>query len=358
MAANEARHRAPKVKIHELEDEAAKFEIQETDCSVANALRRVMISEVVTMAIDLVTIEENTSVLNDEIIAHRLGLIPLRYHYREGETKLRDDITETMSSERDIQRRFRFTRNCDCEEYCEWCAVKLSLSVSFNERARHRPDRERDLPLLVTSLDLRSEDPDVAPVNFATEAERREATHPATGEPIETGIAIVKLARGQSIKFTAIAKLGIGKEHAKWSPVSKCVFRPQAHVDIDDRAIAALPIQLKDLILKGCPAGVLGYDDDAKKPEDRKIVVKNYAAILDYIDDLKLLTQKLHPTGTPMISAFPSDHTFIFEVESVGALPVDELVLCAIFVVKRKLADLDLAVKDLDDDDDDPGGAS
>lgn len=336
-----ARYRQPSVSIHQLDDDTAEFSISETDCSVANALRRVIISEVVTMAIDLVTFEENLSVINDEIIAHRLGLIPLRYQYREGETKLRDDIRTTLSSERDIQRRFRFTRDCDCEEYCEWCAVKLSLNVSFDERAKHRPERERDLPLLVTSLDLRSDDPDVSPVHFTNKADEAEAVHPVTGLPVETGIAIVKLAKGQSIKFTAIAKLGVGKEHSKWSPVSKCVFRPLPHVDVDDSAIAELNPVIRDLIIKGCPTGVLGYDGD------NKIVVKNDAAILDYIDDLKLLTQKLSPRGTAMINAYPSETTFIFEIESIGSIPVDELVLCGIYEIKRKLLDLQIGSNDL-----------
>ena len=67
----------PEIRILELNRYNLKFELTNTELSVANALRRIIIAEVSTMAIDLVQVRENTSVLNDEFIAHRIGLVPL-----------------------------------------------------------------------------------------------------------------------------------------------------------------------------------------------------------------------------------------------------------------------------------------
>jgi DNA-directed RNA polymerase II subunit RPB3 len=67
----------PKIEIQKLNHERIVFFVHNVDVSYCNSLRRIIMSDVETMAIDLVTIEENTSVLHDEYIAHRLGLIPL-----------------------------------------------------------------------------------------------------------------------------------------------------------------------------------------------------------------------------------------------------------------------------------------
>ena len=145
--AADQRARRPEVEVLSLEENQMSFEVKKTDASMANALRRVIIAEVVTMAIDLVTFEENTSCIDDEIIAHRLGLIPIKYAFKPGKTKLREDVSNdeaaAMSSERDIQRRFRFTRDCDCDGYCDWCACTFKLHVKYDEVIKNVPEHEK-----------------------------------------------------------------------------------------------------------------------------------------------------------------------------------------------------------------------
>ncbi|MFQ5941546.1 MAG: DNA-directed RNA polymerase subunit D [Nitrososphaerales archaeon] len=140
----------------------------------ANALRRIALSEVPTMAIDDVVILDNSSVMHDEGIAHRLGLIPLR--------------TETE--------RFVMSHECDCKSTlgCSKCRVMLYLDSSAQDKSRS-----------VLSGELNSEDDYV--------------------KPASTEIPIVVLAPEQKLKLEAYARLGTGKMHAKWEPVSAAVLK-------------------------------------------------------------------------------------------------------------------------------------
>eukprot|EP01122_Echinamoeba_exundans_P007740 TRINITY_DN2449_c0_g1_i1.p1 TRINITY_DN2449_c0_g1~~TRINITY_DN2449_c0_g1_i1.p1 ORF type:complete len:218 (+),score=33.65 TRINITY_DN2449_c0_g1_i1:182-835(+) len=201
--------RSPNVKITKLTEHIVKFVLRDTDPSVANALRRVIISEVPTMAIDVVEIEKNSSPLHDELIAHRLGLIPLR--------------SETAH-------RKSYTRFCTCDGYCEQCAVEYHLYV-----------KATDGPRDVTSRDLQKVmgDDAVMPVDNSQDP-----------------ILIVKLATNQELKLKCVAKKGIGKEHAKWNPVEVVSMRYGANIKLNQPAIEDLtPERRAELFVKlalGC----------------------------------------------------------------------------------------------------------
>ncbi|MDC0153576.1 DNA-directed RNA polymerase subunit D [Nitrosopumilus sp.] len=119
----------------------------------ANALRRVCLNGVPVFAIDTVDIIENTSVLPDEGLAHRLGLIPLK---------------------------------TDLSKFSESDKILLVLDSGESEETR-----------AVLSSELSSEDDTV--------------------KPVSDKIPIVQLAPGQKIKIECYARLGRGTEHAKWN---------------------------------------------------------------------------------------------------------------------------------------------
>ena len=132
----------------------------------ANALRRVCLNGVPVFAIDTVDIIENTSVLPDEGLAHRLGLIPLK-----------TDLS-----------RFNEPSKCDCqsESGCSNCKVLLVLDSGESNETRS-----------VLSSELSSEDESI--------------------KPVSEKIPIVQLAPGQKIKIECYARLGRGTDHAKWN---------------------------------------------------------------------------------------------------------------------------------------------
>lgn len=164
------------------------FEINNVDLSTSNSLRRVMQSEIPIIAIDLVEVEENTSVLADEFIAHRLGLIPLNA----------TDVDSLL-----------YTRECECEQYCEHCSVKLTLHARCTS----------DEVMKVYARDLI---PDPGRPN-------QYVGSPVITDPDGNGPLIAKLRRDQEIKLTCIAKKGIAKEHAKWMATTAVGFEYDPH---------------------------------------------------------------------------------------------------------------------------------
>ncbi|MEM5852853.1 MAG: DNA-directed RNA polymerase subunit D [Candidatus Aenigmatarchaeota archaeon] len=150
-----------KVKILKRNGMEMSFSVEGISPGFANALRRIMMVEVPTMAIEWVDFKKNDSALPDEIIANRLGQIPLTF----------DKKAYNLPSE------------CKCEgKGCGRCKVELIL-------------KEKG-PKMVYSGDLKSSAKDV--------------------KPVFDKIPIVELFDGEELQFEAIAQLGVGREHIKW----------------------------------------------------------------------------------------------------------------------------------------------
>lgn len=139
------------------------FLLKDSNFSYANTLRRMIVNEVPTMAIEDIEFKKNNSILYDEVLAHRLGLLVLS--------------TDLKS--------YNLPEDCTCKgKGCLKCTLKMTLKAKG--------------PGMVYASDIKSKDTKVKPV------------YPKT--------IIVKLLKDQELEFGATAMLGKGKKHAKWCP--------------------------------------------------------------------------------------------------------------------------------------------
>ena len=156
----------PSLEVINKDNQKMSVKLKGVPLHYANALRRVCLNGVPVFAIDTVDIIENSSVLPDEGLAHRLGLIPIK-----------TDLA-----------RFNEPSKCDCqsEAGCSNCRVMLVLDSG-----------DSDVTRTIFSNELSSEDDSV--------------------KPTSDKISIVQLTQGQRIKVECYARLGRGTEHAKWN---------------------------------------------------------------------------------------------------------------------------------------------
>jgi len=310
-------NRFPNVHIYDMKPEMISFEISETDISMANALRRIMIAEVPTLCIDLVTFHENTTSLQDEFIAHRLGLIPLH-------------------ASRDMSK-WKYTHECDCDEYCPKCSVKFTLDCDFAKMVQAKPAHQQDLAISVTSRDLQSDDPGVAAVLFGSYDEMQ-TSH-------DEGIVILQLGPGQRIKLEAIAKKGIGKEHAKWSPVATVALKYHPVIRLNEDILNDFSDEQKQTLVASCPTGVFEYDDTM-----RTVMISNPSECIFCRECTYLLEDyRKNPEDKLAVDVQHSSSRFFFTVEGTGALSARVIVEDALREMAEKLGRLQTAACQLDD---------
>ncbi|NOX71951.1 MAG: DNA-directed RNA polymerase subunit D [Candidatus Micrarchaeota archaeon] len=218
-----------KVKILEKNKEKLKFILEGTTPAFANALRRIIVNEVPTMSIDWVDFQENESALYDEMIAHRLGLVPLKFE--AGKYNLPDE--------------------CTCNgEGCPLCQVVFVL--------------DKEGPCTVYSGDMKSTDKNV--------------------KPVFDNIPITELEENKRIKFEAVARLGTGKKHAKnQAAIAVCVPYPKIEVS---KGVSAKKV------VDAFPKGVLSLSGTKITIEDPLRVDESRDAIEAFGDKVRIKTDE------------------------------------------------------------------
>jgi len=223
-----------KLDIKDLKPKKATFKIEDTSPYFVNSLRRTMIADLPKLAIDNVIIYDNTSALFDEIISHRLGLVP---------------IPTDLSL-------LTFRDECVCKgKGCPNCTVRYTIS------------KEGEGPIL--SGDLQP-------------AEKSWSIK-------EDKIPIVELYGDQRLILEVEAILGRGRDHAKWQPVQAPGYKMETIIEFDKKRKDEV-----DKFIKKLPKNLVEIKGDKLELKDpSKMATLEY-----YIDNEKadFITMKRDPS--------------------------------------------------------------
>lgn len=288
-------------------DEQTIFDIVHIDAPIANALRRILLVEVPSIAIEIVRFHNNTSIMHDEMFAHRLGLVPLCIDPRPFQIRQRGDPITSRNT------------------------IKFKLKVKC-ERNRFAPaDVEAPPSVLYKNHLITSSHIEHIPFPGA-EAQQAAMFGDRPPGPVHDDILLCKLRPGQEIDVDMEATKNIGKEHAKWSPVCTAAYRMLPEIRLKKPLSGETAKELVNM----CPANVFDIEDDraiVARPRDCTMC-RECIRLPQWDEKVELLRKRDH---------------FIFDVESTGALPAATLVTEALAVLMNKcdsvLAELDSALK-------------
>lgn len=266
-----------KVKVRELQGRKAKLLVEEAEPSLVNAIRRTLIADVPKMAIEDVTIYDNTSGLFDEMVAHRLGLIPVP-----------TDLA-------------LFVPRAECPSCkgtgCANCTLRYTLS--------------KEGPTMVLSGDLMPE-------------------NPAFAVP-DPKIPIVELLENQRLILEVEAIIGTGKQHAKYQPVSGAGYKYYPVITIDDKKIS--PEEAKK-ISDSCPVDIL-------PEQGGKVSVSNVEKCIlcmncvDTAAKMKGLTRE-QAKGSAGIWVEGDPKRYLFHFETDGSLTASQALSKAVSLLADK----------------------
>ncbi|PIK58250.1 hypothetical protein BSL78_04837 [Apostichopus japonicus] len=185
-----------RIEIIKIDGNDMEFDMIGIDAALANAFRRILLAEVPIMAADKIFIHNNTSIIQSEVLAHRLGLIPINADPRMFEYRQEDD-----------------------EDGSDMDTIEFELKVKCSRNTSSSSDIPDPSEIYKNSKVTTKQLKWLPRGNQAT-------LHQANPiRPVDEDILIAKLRPGQAIDLRMHCVKGVGQDHAKFSPVATASYR-------------------------------------------------------------------------------------------------------------------------------------
>lgn len=146
--------------------------------------------------------------------------------------------------------------------------------------------------------------------------------------PILRDIIIAKLSKDQHIKLRAVARKGVGRDHAKWAPSVAIGIRPHTDIKINKDKMDTLSPEEMAMFVASCPTKVYKFEDTIVDVEDASRCTFCMECV------------KVFPKHPDLVSLRQKPRSFSVRVETTGALPPEAIVKTSFEVLRRKLNDL------------------
>ncbi|KAI9598953.1 DNA-directed RNA polymerase [Syncephalis fuscata] len=312
------------INVVRISRRAMEFDMLNLEAPIANAFRRILMAEIPTMAIETVFMMQNTSVIHDEVLCHRLGLIPIKVDPTQFQWKGGKLIEWIESIEWNI--------NCNIDAEAtdlNTIVFKLDVNCSANPKTGELVNAN------VYSRDLVWEPKGNQAAQFAK----------APIRAAYKSILVAKLRPGQSIQAELHCEKGIGRDHAKYSPVATAYYRLMPEIVITQDIVDADADKFAKCFVPGVIKIVKERGVRKAMVDNPRLCTMNREALRH--DEFKNKVKIMHkPTH------------FIFNIESTGAMTPPELVLHSIKRLMRKCQTVQAALAQLNSNSDDDHNSS
>ena len=275
----------PRIRITKETSDHLECVVSGVGVAYVNGLRRSILSDIPTLAIDLVEILSNDSPISDERIAHRLGLVPLWSA---------DHVDKML-----------YSCQCDCPRaFCPHCGIRCSLDITNMSLDENLTVHDSDLKFLLKDEDT---------VNTV----RPLCVHdPEHFDPIP----ITCLAPGQRLNLRCTIRKGNGKLHAKFAPASACFHRPCVTLEVADNLFNSTNLSFLDGV---CPRNLFTVDTTA----ETVVITPDAGTTCIQCGECEKIRADGTENGDNIIRIRQHDDEFCLFIDAIGQIPVRELLI-------------------------------